>query len=147
MSIKAKPSFSLKDQLFNETSVGKLAAALTAADPKFRGRQFKRDVLAPFPGLELKERINWIVTTLETYLPVDVAGATDRLLRALPAPLDPGKQDGDFGEFIWVVPGEYIARHGCTSDHLPESLSFLREATKRFFVRGGNSAVSQHVSR
>jgi 3-methyladenine DNA glycosylase AlkC len=46
--------------------------------------------------------------------------------------LDPSRSDDDFGAFIWVVPGEYVAKHGCSNNHLRVSLEFLREATKRF---------------
>ena len=132
MSIKAEPSFSLKDQLFNADTVGVLSAALRKADTRFRRKLFEREVLGGFPGLELKQRINWIVTTLESHLPAGIEDAIDVLRRALPEPLDPSRSDDDFGEFIWVVPGEYVARHGCSRAHLQVSLSFLREATKRF---------------
>jgi 3-methyladenine DNA glycosylase AlkC len=132
MSIKAQPSFSLKDQLFNTRTVGVLSAALQKADRGFRRKAFERQVLDAFAELELKQRIAWIVTSLEPHLPADIGAAIDVLQRALPAPLDPSRTDDDFGEFIWVVPGEYVAKHGCSSTHLDRSLSFLREATKRF---------------
>ena len=136
MSIKAKPSFSLKDQLFNERTVGELSARLATADPDFRGGEFESEVLARFPALELKERIHWIVTVLERYLPAEFPEARNTLLDALPEPLDPNKTDDDFGSFIWVVPGEYVAKHGCTDKYFAESLAFLREATKRFSSEG-----------
>ncbi len=136
MSIKAKPSFSLKDQLFNERTVGELSARLVTADPDFRRGEFESEVLARFPALELKERIQWIVTALERHLPAEFPAARNTLLRALPEPLDPNKTDDDFGSFIWVVPGEYVAKHGCTDEYLVESLAFLREATKRFSSEG-----------
>ena len=100
MSIKAKPSFSLKDQLFNERTVGELSARLAAADPDFRGSEFESEVLARFPALELKERIHWIVTVLERHLPAEFPVARNTLLEALPEPLDPNKTDDDFGSFI-----------------------------------------------
>ncbi len=144
MSIKAKPSFSLKDQLFNQTSVGKLSTRLSAADPTFKKKAFERDVLARFPELELKERIHWIVTTLEDYLPAEFSAARDILASALPEPLDPNRSDDDFGEFIWVVPGEYVAKHGCTDESLGEALDFLREATKRFTSEGAIRPFLKH---
>ena len=131
MSIRAKPTFSLKDSLFNLETVGQLGVALKSAYPDFDRRAFEREVVAAFPGLELKERISWMAVTLGNYLPNDFSGALVILQDALPPPLDPAKTDGDFGEFIWVVPGEYVARHGCTREHLADSLNFLREATKR----------------
>ena len=136
MSIKAEPTFSLKDQLFNAESVGELSAAIAKAQPRFARADFERAVLARFAGLELKDRIRWIVTVLEKHLPADYSKALDILGRSLPEPLDPNKSDDDFGKFIWVVPGEYVARHGCTRQYLDDSLSFLREATKRFSSEG-----------
>ena len=136
MAIKAKPTFSLKDQLFNADSVRKLADRLATAHADFDGRAYANDVVARFPQLELKQRIDWMVTTLESHLPAEFGEAREILLRALPEPLDPDKTDDDFGEFIWVVPGEYVARHGCTPEYRDESLDFLREATKRFSSEG-----------
>ena len=132
MAIKAEASFSLKDELFNDKTVARLAKHLRAADPKFNQRGFKKRALSRFPELELKERIAWLVAVLEAYLPERFEAAVAVLDAALPPPLDPSKTDDDFGEFIWIVPGEYVARHGCSEAHLGLSLDFLREATKRF---------------
>ena len=132
MSIKAETSFSLKDQLFNPETVGRLSSALQRAYRTFDGDGFTRDVLLRFPELELKERIGWMVDCLEPRLPSPFPASVAVLGRALPPPLDPALRDDDFGEFIWVVPGEYVARHGCTADRLDRSLGFLRKATKRF---------------
>ena len=136
MSIKAEPTFSLKDQLFNAESVGELSAAIAKAHRRFARDDFERAVLARFAGLELKDRIRWMVTVLGKHLPADYSKALDILGRSLPEPLDPNKSDDDFGKFIWVVPGEYVARHGCTREYLDDSLAFLREATKRFSSEG-----------
>ena len=132
MAIKKATTFSLKDQLFNKERVRELRGALERAQPSFRGRAFEKQVLDQFPELELKERIAWIVTVLEKHLPSSFEEAREVLLRALPEPLDPSLTDDDFGQFIWVVPGEYVAQHGCSEEHLSSSLEFLRESTKRF---------------
>jgi len=131
MSIKAKPSFSLKDQLFNKKSVALLADNIYATAANFDRKLFQKQVLARFPKLELKERIDWLVTTLETHLPQHFPDAVAVLEAALPEPLDPDLTDDDFGKYIWLVPGEYVAKHGCNSEHLTTSLNFLRESTKR----------------
>lgn len=136
MGIKADTSFSLKDQLFNADSVGELAGRLAKVLPEFRRSAFEREVLARFADLELKERIAWIVTVLESHLPDAFPDALRALRNALPEPLDPTRTDDDFGRFIWVVPGEYVAKHGCKEEFLDESLDFLREATKRFSSEG-----------
>ncbi len=132
MAIKKATTFSLKDQLFNRERVRELRHSLEAAAPDFPGRAFERKVLRRFPDLELKERIAWIVEVLHECLPDAFPEARQALLRALPAPLDPQKTDDDFGEFIWVVPGEYVATYGCSKEHLEGSLDFLRQSTQRF---------------
>ncbi len=132
MSIKAETSFSLKDDLFNPQTVAELGAALNSAYPAFARQDFEREVLAAFPDLELKERINWMVETAHRHLPPELDAAREIWQAALPAPLDPTLNDDDFGRFIWVVPGEYVARYGCNAEQLAASLDFLREATKRF---------------
>ncbi|MEM7408130.1 MAG: DNA alkylation repair protein [Pseudomonadota bacterium] len=132
MAIKAKPSFSLKDQLFNASTVGRLADHVKAAWARFRRDQFVASVLAGFPERELKDRITWMAANLEAYLPNTHARAREILLAALPEPLDPTRTDDDFGEFIWAVPAEFVAAYGCSEQHLDESLAFLHAATMRF---------------
>jgi hypothetical protein len=54
------------------------------------------------------------------------------LVCSLPAPVDPTRSDGDFGDFICALYAEYVARHGCTAADLEFSLSALRTITTRF---------------
>ena len=136
MAIKAETSFSLKDQLFNETSVRELARAVKAAYPRFDDRAFQKDALTAFPQLELKQRISHLAKTLQAFLPKRFDRTVSVLRKALPPPLDPTLQDDDFGVFIWVVPGELIADIGCREDRVAVSLEFLREATMRFSSEG-----------
>ncbi|MEM7262537.1 MAG: DNA alkylation repair protein [Planctomycetota bacterium] len=132
MSHRAEKSFSLADELFNRETLGKLSAGLANADAKFDRKRFERRVLARFPELELKQRIEWIVEALEDHLPAKLSQAIPIFRKAMPPKLDPKRTDDDFGEFIWIVPGEYVARHGCTSQDMKRSLTFLRYATQRF---------------
>lgn len=132
MAIKAKPTFSLKDQLFNAEKVRLLSDGIRKNHQSFNRAVFERTVLDAFPNLELKQRIDWIVTVLEAHLPDDFSKAARILETSLPAELDPTKTDDDFGQFIWVVPSEYAARHGCSKKHLKRSLGLLKEGTKRF---------------
>jgi 3-methyladenine DNA glycosylase AlkC len=133
MSIKrTKPLFSLADQLFNEESVARLSRGLKKSHRRFDAKGFELQVLGRFPDLELKQRIAAMVDALEPRLPDDFGKAVGVLQKALPEPLDPDLRDNDFGEFIWGVPAEYVARHGVAKDRLEVSLPFLREATMRF---------------
>ena len=61
MSIKAETGFSLKDELFNAETLEHLATGLQQAYPKFNKKTFKRTLLAAFPELALKQRIQKIV--------------------------------------------------------------------------------------
>lgn len=133
MSVRrTEPLFSLADQLFNESSVSVLSSGIKKAYRKFDAEGFQSEALDQFPKLELKERISALVDGLQVRLPAEFDKALGVLLRALPEPLDPTLQDDDFGQFIWVVPGEYVSRHGVQAERLEASLTFLREATKRF---------------
>lgn len=149
MSIKAETSFSLKDQLFNANTVAILATNIAQVDGTFAADDFQREAMRRFAELELKARIQWLVECLANYLPGDFIAAKDILLKALPAPLDPALNDDDFGQFIWIVPGEYVAKFGCTPEYLQISLNFLREATMRFSsenaIRGFLSEYTQET--
>ena len=136
MAIKADSTFSLADELLNKQTLSLLSKGIAAALPGFRRAKFEKEILSRFPELELKERIKWIVTTLESHLPGNLRRALTVLGTALPEPLDPTRTDDDFGQYIWIVPGEYAARHGCNERHLARSLAFLRESTQRFSAEG-----------
>lgn len=131
-AVKAETGFSLKDQLFNKNTLSLLSEGLSAANTRFNRRAFEKAVLSEFPHLELKQRIDHIVNVLADFLPNDFNAAQNILRNALPAPLDPTLTDNDFGQFIWVVPGEYVARHGCREPHLATALDFLALSTQRF---------------
>ena len=123
--------FSLKDELFNPATVEYLAGLLAAADPAFPHERFVAEVLAPFPSLELKERIAHIAAVLEKYLPGDFPAAADLIERALPPPLDPTRTDDDFGRFIFAPFGEYVVSQGLEK-HFSRSMRTLEALTQRF---------------
>ena len=52
-----KEKFSLKDALYNPEKVQKIATEIKAVYPDFQQEAFEKDVLDPFPDLELKERM------------------------------------------------------------------------------------------
>lgn len=134
MAIKADTSFSLADQLFNEATVATLADAVAKASKTFNPQLFSRETLAAFPDLELKDRIRHMVDRLGQQLPNDFEQAVAILEKALPPRLDPTLKDDDFGHFIWSVPAEWVALHGCTAERLERALAFLQQATMRFSV-------------
>ncbi|WP_107495249.1 DNA alkylation repair protein [Thalassobius sp. I31.1] len=123
--------YSLKDDLFNAETVGYLAGLFQAADPSFQAQAFADQVLAPFPELELKQRIDHIAAVLAAHLPADFSAAARAIQAALPEPLDPTLKDDDFGRFIFAPLGEYAVNHGL-EDHPDLSLDLLEAVTQRF---------------
>ncbi|MCF6273061.1 MAG: DNA alkylation repair protein [Rhodobacteraceae bacterium] len=120
---------SLKDQLFNEEKVRYLAGLF---GQEFQDTGFVDMVMAKLPELELKARITHIAECLAASLPDDFEEAAKVIEAALPPPLDPGKSDDDFGDFIFSPLGAFVAARGLD---MPEvSLPLLREITKRFSV-------------
>lgn len=134
--MKAKPSFSLKDQLFNPKKVAELAARVAVVYPPFPEATFCQTVTDAFPSLGLKQRIDHIARTLRQTLPDPYPESVAILLDALPPPLDPTKTDDDFGDFIFAPFSHFVALYGCSDEHFRLSLDALREMTKRFSAEG-----------
>lgn len=127
-----KPTFSLKDKLFNRSRVQYLAGLFTAANDSFDAASFVKRVMASLKPLELKERIVLIATTLQEHLAADFPAAASQIVAALPAPLDPSRTDDDFGDFIFAPLGEFVVRNGLSRRHCKRSLKTLKEITQRF---------------
>ena len=130
--MKAEPSFSLKDQLFNKGKIDYLANLIVQVHPDFKAIAFSEKVVGQFETLELKERIAHIAVCLREHLPTDYVKALDIILKALPAELDPSKTDDDFGDFIFAPLSLFVATYGCEKQYLDGSLNALKEITKRF---------------
>lgn len=123
--------FSLKDQLFNREKTRYLAGLFAAVEPGFDRDSFETQVMAGLPELELKQRISWIAQVLEEVLPGDLPEVAPLLLQALPPPLDPGKTDDDFGDFIFAPLGEFVVAKGL-EHHRELGLDLLAGLTQRF---------------
>ncbi|MEZ4200205.1 MAG: DNA alkylation repair protein [Candidatus Paceibacterota bacterium] len=134
--IETKKQFSLKDELFNETKVKRLAREIKKAHPAFNANLFVRDVVDAFPGQELMQRLRHITAMLRRHLPREYPKALAVILKALPEPLDPKKTDNDFGDFIYGPYSYFVATYGCTEKHVEKSLKALAEITKRFSAEG-----------
>lgn len=122
----------LKDQLFNHDKVTRVAAEISGVSQTFDAAAFVHEATSRLPGLELKQRLEWITDCLERHLPRDFGRAVDLMVASLPAPCDPSRTDGDFGDFIYAPYAEYVARHGCTRELFAFSLATLRLLTTRF---------------
>lgn len=122
--------FSLKDQLFNAEKVAYLADLFAQAAPRFDSASFRERVMSRLPELELKERIALIAGCLQEALPGPLAQVDPVIRAALPPPLDPGRRDDDFGDFIFAPVGEWVAAIGLAD--IGRSLDLLAELTQRF---------------
>lgn len=123
--------FSLKDHLFNAETVAQLAGEYSAALRSFDAPRFEKAALAGFAERELMARLDWLADCLEPQLPTGFDAMADALEAAMPAPLDPGKTDDDFGQFIHAVPGILAVRHGL-EHHRARAMALLYQATQRF---------------
>lgn len=129
---KTEKQFLLKDLLFNQEKIAKLAKEIKAVYPDFRQAAFEKKVVLAFPKQELMERIAHIRDTLHEFLPGDYEEAVAIILEALPRELDDTNEDNDFGDFIYAPYSYFVAKYGCTKDYVTVSLTALEEITKRF---------------
>lgn len=123
--------FSLKDHLFNARTVAQLAAEYAAALPDFDPARFQKKALSGFENRELLERLDWLTDCIEEQLDPAFDRMAQQLQAAMPPPLDPGRSDDDFGQFIHAVPGILAVRHGL-EHHRALAMKLLYEATQRF---------------
>ncbi|TNF23002.1 MAG: hypothetical protein EP318_01265 [Rhodobacteraceae bacterium] len=123
--------FSLRDHLFNEQTLGQLAGEYAAALPGFDAGRFLSEVLPRLAALELMQRLEAIADGIEAQLPADFNQMAAQLEAAMPPPLDPARQDDDFGQFIHAVPGLLAVRHGL-EQHRDRALDLIHAATQRF---------------
>ena len=143
---KAKPRFSLKDQLFNRGRVEYLATLFQDSDSSFDAQGFVRETMKQLTKLELKERIVHIAAVLENHLATDFRTAAKQIEQALPPPLDPTKTDDDFGDFIFAPLGEFVVRNGLEKKHLKLSLRTLKAITQRFSMEDAiRSFINEHT--
>lgn len=123
--------FSLKDHLFNPTTIAQVAGEFSQGIPGFDGEAYQAAVLGGFEDRELLQRIDWMADCLEPYLPRDFNGMADFLEASLAPELDGSRSDDDFGKFIHAVPGILAVRHGL-EHHRDRALDLIYTATKRF---------------
>ncbi|MFP7673294.1 hypothetical protein ACG74X_08060 [Marivita sp. S0852] len=122
--------FSLKDELFNATTISELAAEFSVL-PGFDRDRFVRDALGGFADRGLMARLDWLADCLEHQLPSRFPAMAEALEAAMPPILDPNKTDNDFGRYIHAVPGILAVRHGL-EHHRDRALDLLEAATQRF---------------
>ena len=145
---KRSAGFSLKDQLFNRERIEYLAGLFADADSRFDRGGFVRESMKGLSRLELKERIVHLAERLEKQLSPDFSVAEKQITDALPPPLDPKKNDDDFGDFIFAPLGEFVVRNGLEKKHVNRSLRTLKALTQRFSMEDAIRAfINEHSTR
>ncbi|RJO77628.1 DNA alkylation repair protein [Nocardia panacis] len=122
----------LKDAALNAARVTQIAAALSTVHPEFDADGFTAAVTAALPPLGLKQRISCVADYLAQFLPTDFEQAITIILAALPPHDDADYSGSDFGVYTYAPYSDFVARYGCTAQHLETSLTSLREMTKHF---------------
>ncbi|QOR36177.1 DNA alkylation repair protein [Clostridium sp. 'deep sea'] len=115
----------LKDNYFNERTVGLVIDSITSVYPSFQGKQFLVECLQGFSSRELKDRMIYMREALERYLPSDYNEALTILLNSL-------NHITEATNFTYSAYTNYVRVNGCTKQHLKKSLHALGEFTPYF---------------
>lgn len=121
----------LKDILINQKQVTKIAEEINSVFPNFNQNKFVHECVSKLSELELKARINYIAICLTKYLPSEYPQALEIILKSLPPPCNPNLLDEDYGDFIYMAYGDFVAINGCNHKHLKISLNVLAQLTMR----------------
>jgi 3-methyladenine DNA glycosylase AlkC len=122
----------LKDQALNRQRITQIAQEIKRVYPSFDSKDFIATVLDRFPELELKARIAWVSECFKKFLPAKYDQAVAILLQSLPLHDDATHTGTDFGIFTYAPYSDFVAKHGCTKEHLQLSFQALKEMTKHY---------------
>jgi 3-methyladenine DNA glycosylase AlkC len=113
----------------SESAIQRIAKAFSQVLPSFNTDKFSNDVLASYEELELKERVNHIITQLHQQMPKNFV-ETVKIFEKIPAIWDRGDLDDPLRSFAaWPII-DYVGVHGLS--HPQESLAILKQLTGLF---------------
>lgn len=135
-----KEKFLVRD-VFNESGIKLMAAAIKKNYPEFKSGQFVKETAGKFPELSFIQRSDHITEMLRKYLPDDFPRSAAILLGSL-GPAIPQNDLKGFGGFIVWPMTIYISRYGI--EYFDISLNALYEMTKRF---SAESAIRYFIIR
>ncbi len=114
---------------FNASAIERISSALHSAAPDFKSTEFVDSVLSGLEPLALKPRVEFIIKTLNKFLPKRFLESINVLLEAKNH-WDHGDPDDPLRSFAaWPII-DYIAAYGI--DHPEQSLNALKELTSLF---------------
>ena len=121
-------NFQIRD-VFNPDAVNAMAGRLKKAWPSFKQKKFTEYINPKLPGLTYSERLKFITSALEKYLPNDFPKAVKILLAAQLLPYRSDVLENANERFITVCQTAYISRRGL--DYFDISMNALYEMTQR----------------
>ena len=113
----------------SEPAIQRIAKAFSQVYPSFNSNNFIKDVLLSYGSLELKERVNHIITILHQQMPRDFT-ETVKVFKQIPVIWDRGNPDDPLRSFAaWPII-DYVSVYGLS--HPQESLAILKHLTGLF---------------
>jgi len=110
-------------------AIQRINKALMAVVPNFSASCFRKKASAKIEELELRERVDFLIDLMATYLPDDFT-VTAELLYQIPDHWDLGKPDDPLSEFAaWPII-DYVGQHGL--EHPVIALNLLKRLTPLF---------------
>lgn len=116
-------------EVFNASCVEYIATQLATVHPPFNATLFTAGILHQYEPLGFSQRLERIISALETHLPTAFEQSAPLLIAALGDEIDDAELTGYDGFYIMPL-SLYIARHG--QSHFNLSMHALTEMTKRF---------------
>mgnify|MGYP003706700409 CR=1 FL=1 len=110
-------------------AVQRIASALAPQLPNFNQELFVTQATSGLDGLELKQRVSHLITTLHDFLPENFVEAA-KVLKQLPDSLDKGDPDDALRGFAAWPLIDYAAVYGL--EHPKTALPLLKKLTAMF---------------
>lgn len=114
---------------YNDQYILDLSKKISSVIPNFDQEGFSQDLIGQLDDKELFVRFDFIVDTMEKYLPSDYSKNIQVFYDILGPELTQPEGMFNLGWWLWPI-GRYVERNGNSNWNL--SLSFLKELTKRF---------------
>ncbi|NQZ79579.1 MAG: hypothetical protein HRT52_01055 [Colwellia sp.] len=110
----------------SEPAIQRIAKAFSQVYPSFNSNNFIKDVLLSYGSLELKERVNHIITILHQQMPRDFT-ETVKVFKQIPVIWDRGNPDDPLRSFaVWPI-NDYLIDY--VLSQIQEYFDILKQLT------------------
>ncbi len=128
-------------EMFGSNLAELLSEKILAAYPKFKSRNFVRDVEHNVVGRTYTERVAVIAELLKQHLPENYEESLPILLSVLGE--ENPNQTGMFTHYYWILPiGKFVQEYGM--EHFESSIKAIEEITKR---NTGEYAIRPYIRK